>query len=188
MNCFSLALFETDSPIMLISNINNVGVEGEFWNGRKFEGNATIPFMYMAGLTIRVDHYHGLVTHTYLGIWQFILNEWTLLYRLKSLSLLAKHAVPQFLFNRKKLELPTRMHLLGKLLAKQADAPNSSFTSLDMMTYVYSIRWYQHPNTNNLKQRLELYMESFVASGELQKLGGAHEYKITGTAISSMEK
>ena len=79
------------------------------------------------------------------------------------------------------------MHLLEKIIAKQASEPGKTFSSLDLMTYIYSIRWYLHPNEDDMKRKLELYLESFVASGELEKPGGGGEYMVTGAAISTLE-
>ena len=45
----------------------------------------------------------------------------------------------------KNLQLPDRMKLLGKIIEKQANDPKQPFSSLALMTYLYSTRWYLHP-------------------------------------------
>lgn len=64
INCYALSLFEAENPRLLISGITETGFEGKFWNGSEFNAQATVPFRYFPGLTLRIDHYHGLVHHT----------------------------------------------------------------------------------------------------------------------------
>ncbi|EJG0733300.1 hypothetical protein C4G28_RS10640 [Vibrio parahaemolyticus] len=78
------------------------------------------------------------------------------------------------------------MKILEKIIAKQSVAPNKAFSSLDIMSYVYGLRWYLHPQKTEVRQKMDLYLDSFVASGELLKF--ASDYKITGQAVATLEK
>jgi hypothetical protein len=58
---------------------------------------------------------------------------------------------------------------------------------MDIMTYIYGMRWYLHPNKTEVRQKMDLYLESFVASGEIVS-PKTFEYKITGKAIATLEQ
>ena len=58
--------------------------------------------------------------------------------------------------------------------------------TLDLMTALYSIKWFSHPQGAAARQRLEFYLESLVETGELQKIN--HKYVVTGQALQAMEE
>lgn len=189
VDCYYISLYEGDSPVLLVNSIGNNGVGGKLFQSAGFRAEASIPFSLYSGLRIRVDHYHGLVTHTYRGMYDYILHEWTLFYKLQSIYVLAKHSVPQFFFNNKKLQLPQRMKILESIIAMQSEEPDRAFSSLDLMSYMYSIRWYLHPNKTATRKKLDLYLSSFVASGELKNANNRSiDFEITGKAIATLEE
>lgn len=188
VNCFSVSLYEGDTPKLLVSTIGTNGFEGAYWNGNSFSNEATIPFEQGDDLDIRIEHFNGLVTHTYNGVFDYAINEWTQIYRLRKLYHISKHKVPQFFFNKKSLEIPPRMKLLQSILDQQADTPKEAFSSMAAMTYLYSTKWYLHPNSTQIRKKMDLYLESFVASGELKAIPGKLEYVVTGKAIATMEQ
>lgn len=187
-NCYSVSLYEGDTPILLVESIDGRSINGSHFEGGGFQVEASVPFSFLYGVTIRIEHYHGLVTHTYTGLIDYVFHEWTQLYKLQSIYHLSKHLVPQFFFNKKRLQLPTRMAILEKIIAKQSEDPDKSFGSLDLMSYMYSLRWYLHPKRSELRKKMDLYLSSFEASGELRRKGGSQEYFITGKAIATLEQ
>ena len=188
LNCYSISLYEGDVPIMLVNSIEENGLNGNHFEGGGFCTDAVIPFSLYSGLNLRIEHYHGLVTHTYNGVLDYILHEWTWFYKLQSIYALAKHSVPQYFFNKKTLQLPKRMKVLESIIAKQSEDPHKSFSSLDLMSYMYSIRWYLHPQKTELRKKMDLYLSSFVSSGELKNQGGSFDFIITGKAIATLEQ
>lgn len=195
INCYSLSLYEGENPKLLITKLTEQGFLGKYWDGNSFLNEVIVPFHYAIGLSLRIEHYHGQVTHSYRSLISFLLHEWTWIYKIQSIYIIAKHHVPQFFFNRKNLQLPHRMKLLEKIIEKQASEPHKPIDSMGLMTYIYSTRWYLHPNRTVLRQKMDLYLESFAKSGELENKnpGGAHlsraaKYQITGQAIATLEK
>ncbi|HIC8839595.1 hypothetical protein [Aeromonas sp. FDAARGOS 1405] len=188
VNCYSISIYNGDVPIMLVNSIEENGLNGNHFEGGGFCTEAVIPFSLYSGLSLRVDHYHGLVTHTYNGVLDYILHEWTGLYKLQSIYILAKHSVPQYFFNKRNLQLPKRMKILESIVSRQSEEPHKSFSSLDLMSYIYSIRWYLHPQKTELRKKMDLYLSSFVASGELKNNGSSFEFIITGKAIATLEQ
>ena len=188
VNCYSVSLYEGDVPVMLVNSIDDYCLNGSHFEGGGFRTEVSIPFSLLAGLSIRIEHYHGLVTHTYFGLIDFGLNEWTHFYKVQTIYSLAKHSVPQFFFNKKKLQLPKRMAILESIIAKQSEEPEKAFNSLDLMSYMYSLRWYLHPQRTELRKKMDLYLSSFEASGELRPNGGVLEFFITGKAVATLEQ
>jgi hypothetical protein len=188
VNCYSISLYDGDSPIMLVCSIDNNGVVGSHFEGGGFRTEASIPFLLFSGLSIRIEHYHGLVTHSYKGMFDYMLHELASFYKLQSIYALAKHSVPQYFFNKKKLQLPQRMKILEGIITKQSEDPHKSFSSLDLMSYMYSIRWYLHPQKTEVRKKMDLYLSSFVASGELTNHGSSFDFIITGKAIATLEQ
>lgn len=188
VNCYSLSLYEGDVPVLLIRSVDENCLSGLHFEGGGFRANASVPHSLLDGTTIRIEHYHGLVTHTYSGLIDYVLHEWTFFYKLQSIYALAKHYVPQFFFNKRKLQLPKRMAILEAIIAKQSEEPSKAFSSLDLMSYMYSLRWYLHPQRTEVRKKMDLYLASFEASGELLQSRQRSEYLITGKAIATLEQ
>jgi len=188
VNCYSVSLYEGDVPVMLVGSIDDTSLNGSHFEGGGFSTEISIPFHLFSGLSIRIEHYHGLITHPYSGLMDYVLHEWTQFYKLQSIYYLAKHYVPQSFFNKKRLQLPKRMAILESIVAKQSEEPGKPFNSLDVMSYMYSLRWYLHPQKNELRKKMDLYLSSFEASGELRRNGGKLEYFITGKAVATLEQ
>ncbi|ELA8171978.1 hypothetical protein ACPV4W_22640 [Vibrio diabolicus] len=186
VNCYSISLYAGDIPLLLVDEVTRHGFGGMYFESDRFKSKVCIPFSLTYGVTVRIEHYYGLYTHTYNSVIDYCLHEWTGFYKVQTFCAWAKHAIPQFVFNKVPLQLPSRMKILEKIIAKQSVAPNKAFSSLDIMSYVYGLRWYLHPQKTEVRQKMDLYLDSFVASGELLKF--ASDYKITGQAVATLEK
>ncbi len=189
IDCYSMNIFNGQNPKLLIKSINKFGFRGNHWDGNSFCNEASIPFKLSEGLILNIEHYHGLVTYSYKGLIDYAVHEFTGIYKIQSFYFLyIKQRIPQFFFNKKNLQLPDRMKLLGKIIEKQANDPKQPFSSLALMTYLYSTRWYLHPQKDLIRKKLELYLESFVASEEIINSDKSSDYMITGKAIATLER
>lgn len=186
VNCYSISLYADDIPLLLVENINNKGFMGIHFEGNRFNPKACIPFSLMYGVSIRIEHYYGLYLHVYNGIFDYLWHEWTGLYKAQTFLASAKLHIPKFFFNQVALQLPSRMKILEKIISIQSAYPQKSFDHLDIMSHVYGLRWYSHPQRKETSQKMHLYLDSFVASGELTTCKG--DYKITGKAIATLEQ
>lgn len=54
------------------------------------------------------------------------------------------------------------------------------------MTKLYSIKWVLHPEGDQQQEKLELYLDSLVKSGDLELIND--EYVVTGNAIRTIKK
>ena len=55
-----------------------------------------------------------------------------------------------------------------------------------LMTELYSLKWIYHPDRNDQRRKLELYLGSLVIGGEIVKNNS--DYEIAGKAITTIEK
>ena len=72
------------------------------------------------------------------------------------------------------------------MMNDQLDREHNGIGVIDLMTKLYSIKWVLHPSADEQQNRLELYLDSLVESGDLRKVNT--EYVVTGKAISTIEK
>ena len=186
IDLYTVGFYFEGAPLYLLESIDGSQLILKAWDGRRFSLDATSTFEMVEKLDIRIDHYHGLVSHTYWSLWDYVVNEKTGLYKLRSLYSLSKYHVPQLFFNRKKLQFPHRMKLLGTLIDFQLNEPSKAFSSHEVMTKLYSPRWYLHPKGRDSRKRMDLYLNSFVSSGELVVVERG-DYKVTGKAIATLE-
>jgi hypothetical protein len=99
-------------------------------------------------------------------------------------------------YNHKPFVTIKRMELLRFFIRKHlnqtydySSSMHSTGTGLhffNTMTELYSIRWASHPDNENEKQKLRLYLHSLVDSGDLKFENS--QYSITNKAIGTLEK
>ncbi len=186
VDCNVITLHENDTPILLVDSISKHGYSGQYWDNRSFSKNCIIPFNLSHGLSIRIEHFYGLIDFTYPNLFSYFLNEITKFFIIKSIIYSIKDKIPQFFFNRKRVVIPERMRLLELLIEYQSSTPDYSITANSMLTYMYSSRWYFHPNFLSLRQKMNLYLSSLAETGELKVVKGG--YMITGLAIATLEQ
>jgi len=186
VNCYSISLYAGNIPLLLVEKINENGFFGFYFESNRFNPEACIPFSLMYGVSIRIEHYYGLYSHVYNGLFDYLWHEWTGLYKAQTFFASAKLHIPKYLFNQVALQLPSRMKILEKIIDRQSVYPQKPFDHLDIMSHVYGLRWYSHPQRKETSQKMHLYLDSFVASGELKACRG--NYQITGKAIATLEQ
>jgi hypothetical protein len=72
------------------------------------------------------------------------------------------------------------------MMDDQLDRTHKGISSLDLMSRIYSMRLFLHPSWEAQYEKLKLYLDSLVSSGEVEKIND--EYVVTGKAISTIEK
>ncbi|MBW4529450.1 MAG: hypothetical protein KME02_02060 [Aphanothece saxicola GSE-SYN-MK-01-06B] len=77
------------------------------------------------------------------------------------------------------------MSLLKVLVNAALDGRNEH-EPLDLMTSLYSIKWFSHPQGKQVQERLKFYLESLVDTGELRKV--KCKYVVTGLALRAIEE
>lgn len=155
------------------------------WNGRTHSGNHSFPISDFTDNQYQIKHYYGPSTLYFNSI-----SDYALGYYLK-LPYLLIHAhrlldrAGTFLYNKRRIVLKQRLELLTFMIEQAAEG-KSEFSSLDLMTDMHTIRWITHPAGESVQSRLELYLDSLVDTGELQKIDS--KYRLKGPAIRLVEE
>lgn len=136
--------------------------------------------------TVEITHYlHNYYT-TYTGINSFILHCLTRKDYVKVKLKRILNKVSQFLFNKKELQLKPRYDLLDYLIENYGIS-RKEFSLSSLVSDMYSLRFFGHPDRENCQNKLRMYIDSFVESGEISKVKGGG-YNVNGKAIVTLEK
>lgn len=186
VNCFEVALDRDEQPFFLATGYENSVIKGLKWNGQRYEEECSLSIDDLKEGKLRVTHYYGLSEVIYFSVYDLVWNYLSRLVYLKILMYRYINSAHQYFFNKKKLVTKKRMELLQFMMNDQLDREHNSIGLIELMTKLYSVKWVLHPHKNEQKNKLELYLESLVDSGEIRKLN--NEYVVTGKAISTIEK
>ena len=134
---------------------------------------------------IEITHYlHNFYT-TYDGIDNFIshcLSKKDVV-KVKSLRIIQK--LSQKIFNKKVLHSKPRHELL-EYIVENYGVKNKEFGLISLMSDIYSIRSFGHPDKDKCLDKLRLYLSSLSESGEITK-GKQSDHRVTGKAIVTLE-
>jgi len=186
VNCYVVALDREDSPYFIATAIHGDNIEGLLWNGSSYAESITITIRDLETGRLNITHYYGLSEVTYDSIYDVAWNHFTKLVYLEITVHRRLDSTFQYFFNKRKLVTKRRMELLRLMMDDQLDRTHNGISSLDLMTKIYSMRLFLHPSWEVQHQKVELYLESFVTSGELRLVND--EYVVTGQAISTIER
>lgn len=185
-NCFIVRINKGQEPFFLLDGLDEYCLKGRILSGDTFKIDASIPFALLNNKEIEIKHYYGLSTIKYSGIYDYIINGLTRKDYLKIhiISLFSK--IWRYYFNKQKLVMKQRHELLKVLIDHYINNDGRAISSIFLMTKLYSINWIDHPEGNKQEQKLNLYLESFVSSGDLQRTGTG--YSVTSQAIMTLSK
>lgn len=145
----------------------------------------SVPINLITPRSLEITQYYGYYTIDYLGLWQFIARGLSgyenLIVKLK----VTNNSIVQFIFNKRKLQSKRRIELLSFLVNTYAEN-SDSIHLIYLMSRLHTNRWVYHPEKETHKKYLNLYLSSFVESGELISQD-ALTYKLTGKAIVTLE-
>jgi len=142
-------------------------------------------------------HYYGLYELHYKSVYDLAFN-FISKYDVATVHIrIFWDIISQSRFNKKILVTKTTRELLQFLVEKQLnyDVKNSensfnfsrkAIDEFSLMTELYSMRWVSHPKSSQERMKLELYLDSLVQSGNLQK--NNHDYFVTGKALQTLEE
>jgi hypothetical protein len=181
-----VALDRDDEPFFVATEI-----DGETLNGLKWDGNsyAEDHQMSITGLDqgrLNITHFYGLSEVSFSSIYDVAWHYFTKLVYLKIHVFRYIDSTSQYFFNKKKLVTKKRMDLLRFMMDDQLDRNHDGIKTLSLMTKIYSMRLFLHPSWEAQEQKLRLYLDSLIESGELRK--DNDEYVVTGVAISTIER
>jgi hypothetical protein len=185
VNCFTVAIDKGNAPYLIVLGLADSSLSCIEWDGASYQIPRNIPLSDFTLGEIRFTHYYGHSEVTYDGVLDFLWNR-TVAWPYLQIHVVRRLSVlDQYLFNKKKLVTQQRKGLLKVLLNRTLDG-DAEHDPLDLMTDLYTIRWYSHPQGDDARRRLEVYLESLVETGELKSQG--HNYVVTGEGVRALEE
>jgi hypothetical protein len=134
--------------------------------------------------TIEITHYlHNHYT-TYTGINSFILHCLTKKDFIKVKLKRLLNSIAQSRFNNRELQIKPRYELLSYLIDNHGIS-QKKFSITSLISDIYTLRFFGHPDREQCQNKLRMYVDSFVESGEVSKIEGG--YKVNGKAIVTLE-
>jgi len=186
VNCFVVALDRDNEPFFVATGFEKGLLTGLRWNGKRYAEEHSISIDDLNDGNLRITHYYGLSEVIYSSVYDLAWNYLSKVVYLRIQLYRYISSAHQYFFNKKKLVTKKRMALIQFMMNDQLDRENNGIDIIDLMTKLYSIKWVLHPSANEQQNRLELYLDSLVESGELRKVNT--KYVVTGKAISTIEK
>lgn len=185
VNCFVTAIDKGEEPYLIVQSLEDGQLGCIRWDGSSYSTACNFPISDFKPMDFRITHYYGLSEVRYTGIFDFVVNRaicwpYISIHTVRTLS-----RFDQYLFNKKKLISKERKGLL-KMLVNEALDGRAEHETLGLMTALYSIKWFSHPQGKEAQERLSFYLESLVETGELRKEN--HKYVVTGLALSAIEE
>lgn len=186
VNCYVIALDQGDLPYFFATSIEGDVISGLKYDGNSYAEDASISIPGLKDGTLRITHYYGLSEVTYDSIYDIAFQYVTRLIYIKIRIYRYIDKTFQYFFNKRKLVSKRRMDLLRFMMDDQLDRTHKGIGSLNLLSKLFSMRLFLHPSFDVQHEKLELYLDSLVASGEIEKVNT--EYVVTGKAISTLEK
>jgi len=187
VNCYSTFLFKQEEPFLIVEAGSDNEIKGSGWDGERFSIPKSITFTESREYQLRITHYYGLYTTKYTGLLDFILFGITKYEVLKCNVHKIFYKTNQFIFNKRRLATPDRIELLRILIDHHFKSSGNSFSSIDIMTMIYSLKWVLHPESDSQEHKLQLFLDSLLETGEIKKVDET-KYQVTGKAIVSLSK
>jgi hypothetical protein len=187
VNCFLVFLYDKKTPYMVLETIDSNIIKGLEWNGNKYTTSIEINFSDINRYNVRILHYYGLNNIEYNSLYSYIFLGLTKFEKLRCNIVDLYHKSAQFIYNKKQLATIDRIRLLRTIIDISIKSEFQKFSFLYLMENLYTLRWISHPEGDIHEKRIELLLDSFVKSGEIEKVDH-NEYIATGKAIISLSE
>lgn len=185
VNCFVAAIDRGENPYLIVKSLDADQVRCIQWDGGSYSTPCSFPITEFSPKEFRITHYYGLSEIRFTGVLDYVINCTTRWPYIRIHTVRALSRFDQYLFNKKKLIAKERKSLLKTLVNEALDG-HPAHGALDLMTALYSIKWFSHPQGTEAQQRLEFHLESLVETGELKKVD--QNYVVTGHALRAIEE
>ena len=186
VNCFSVAIDKGDDPYLLVEDYDGDSITASEWDGKKYSKRTSFPVEDILDKNLQITHYYGLAEIIYSSIYDFSFHRVTGWEYLKVHSYWSSRKLGQFAFNHRRLLTKKRMEMLRLLIEDHLERRHKGIGSMELMTKLYSIKWVLHPRSSYQHQKVKLYLDSLVETGEVRKADS--KYVVTGKAISTLER
>ncbi|MBW7471700.1 hypothetical protein [Marinobacter sp. F4218] len=186
VNCYVVAMDRNYEPYFLATAFDGNKLSGLKWDGRSYSEDLDLSLSELLHGQLSITHYYGLSEVTFSSIYDFAWHYFTRIIYLKIRLYRHIDASFQYFFNKKRLVTKRRMDLLAFMVEDQLVRTHKGIDLLSLMSKIYSMRMFLHPSREVQREKVRLYLESLVQSGELRKVNT--EYVVEGKAIETLEK
>ena len=169
VDCYSVYVADEEG-IYLAERIDGETLIVNQWNEEEQSHNVyrELDLNQLDKLSFEISHYHGLVTHTYNTKGKFLCSEITRFYKIVSLYVLSKHALPKFIHSNRPLKKPNRIKILETIDKMTEDSPHKELTSSSVSNELYGMWSILNSKREARNNRVQRILESLAESGELR--------------------
>jgi hypothetical protein len=185
-NCYNVFLLLNGKRNIIIQSIDSKGIRGKEYDGNSFSKDCVVPFESLSHIDIEILHFYKSSRVSYKKLFDFFIWEKTKIFYLIIYGHILTYKCSQFIYNRRRLVTIQRMKILEVLVNNHIEQAGKGIGLIDIITRLYSIKWVGHPDGDQQQNKISLYLDSLVDSGELTKNGA--NYHVTLKAISTLEK
>jgi len=189
LNCFVTFALGTDGEAyLLLDSVDGELIKCRQLENRSFSKDTTEHLRNLASMKLRIVHYYGLHTIEFAGVWDFLWHRCTRLIYFKILLQRTWDASAQFLFNRRSLTSQRRVDILRLLVRDRLSGSTEGLTYFDVMSKLYSTRWFNHPAQEERSSEVEFLLESLRESGDASKPPQSIQYVATNKSLITLEQ
>lgn len=184
VNCFVIAIDKVEQPYLLVHSLDGDEIGCLQWDGDQYSNERKLALTDFSPKDFHITHYYGLSEINFNGIFDYIINRATRWPYITIISVRILSRFDQYFFNKRKLISEKRIELL-KLIVNATLDGRLEHGPLDLMTTLYSIKWFSHPQGQEARAKLDIYLQCLEETGELRKQN--QKYIITGKALRAIE-
>jgi hypothetical protein len=187
LNCYDVAIDKDTEPFFYVEKVQDDKLVGRLWNGTTYNSQeSSISIDSIADYRFSITHRYGYSTVRYATIYGYLISKLTYwpYIRIDILTWLDRHY--QYLFNKKRIVTKKRIEVLKAILNHYFESTHSGINIIDLMVRLYSIRWVLHPGSDDETKKIQLYLDSLIVSGDIQKVN--EEYVVLGKALTTIEQ
>ena len=178
-------LDDDEEPWLIVERRDGDDLICSTWNGNTHAGEARHPLSLFKDAQFKIKHYYGPSTIYYDSLSDYARGYYLCIPYIKIHLSRSLECAGTFLYNQRRIVLGQRLELLTFMIEQAAEG-KTLFNSLDLMTDMHTIRWITHPTGESVRNRLELYLNSLVDTGELENTNEG--YSLTGHALRLVEE
>lgn len=183
VDCF-LAYFhdEATDTKYLFRGLTKDGVSVQEVGQPQPQAYPTLTWEQANAKSIEFTHFLREYEFRYKTPWQFIRAYYTL----RDQEAIAFDRAKQYSFNRRTLSRAERMHALRLLVDQRIERRDASISYVGLMSKMYTMRAFLHPDKDELQNYCELLLNSLVASDDLRREDGS--YKVNPKALVTLSQ
>ncbi|VUD66815.1 hypothetical protein TDB9533_03704 [Thalassocella blandensis] len=185
VNCFIVAIDKDSQPYLILTDIAGSNVTAMKWDGESYRDPKHLDISDVDSKDLVITHYYGLAEVIYFGVYDYFINRTLRWPYIKIGVQRILERTGQFAFNKQKLVTQKRVELLKFMIDEQLEKGSSGVSLIELMSKLYSIKWVLHPEAEIQQNKLEFYLDSLIATRDIEEVNG--KYIVKGYAITNIE-